>query len=65
MHASDGALLMAESNIKLSHIWIQVVCFKLILAPGAREKAAFVLDFFDIDDVSPFEFCFNEIHCGL
>ena len=62
VHATQRPLLMVEGHIGLGDDRLESVGLKLLLTEGASEETASVCPGFNIDDVSPFEFCFGKYH---
>jgi hypothetical protein len=52
MQATQGSLLFIITNISLNGIFFEPIFLKLLAAIGTPEKATFIFNSFDINDVS-------------
>jgi hypothetical protein len=62
MHASERATLFIERDVALHESRVDAMCLEFTMRPSAREKSAFVLKPFRLDDKCALQFCFGEDH---
>ena len=62
MHSAKRAFLAIVRNVALSDEGIEAMRLEFFATERARERSAFVLERFNFNDISAFEFCFVKDH---